>query len=79
MSLDKDISPPKLIKEYGAHHQINYTKDSIIDLLKSLGFHVINGPEIESEKYNFDMLNINAFHLQDKCMIHFMLIKKQTF
>ena len=62
MSLDKDISPPKLIKEYGAHHPINYTKDSIIDLLKSFGFHVINGPEIESEKYNFDMLNINAFH-----------------
>jgi phenylalanyl-tRNA synthetase alpha chain len=37
-------------------------KDSIINLLVSFGFEVINGPEIETEKFNFDMLNIKESH-----------------
>ena len=37
-------------------------KDSIMDLLISYGFEVIDGPEIETEEFNFDMLNIKEFH-----------------
>jgi phenylalanyl-tRNA synthetase alpha chain len=62
MSLSKDITPPKLTKELGASHPINHMKDSIINLLVSFGFEVINGPEIETEKFNFDMLNIKESH-----------------
>ena len=62
MSSFKDITSPKLIKEIGAYHPINIMKDSIIDLLLSFGFEVIEGPEIESEKFNFDMLNIKKSH-----------------
>jgi phenylalanyl-tRNA synthetase alpha chain len=37
-------------------------KDSILSLLNSFGFQIIDGPEIETEEYNFDMLNIKESH-----------------
>ena len=37
-------------------------KDHIMLLLEDLGFEIISGPEIESEEYNFDMLNIKKSH-----------------
>ena len=58
----KDISPPELIKERGSLHPINHMKDSIMDLLISFGFEIIHGPEIETEEFNFDMLNIKKSH-----------------
>ena len=62
MSLPQDINPPKLLKELGTYHPINQMKDSIMNLLLSLGFEIVNGPEIETEKFNFDMLNIKKSH-----------------
>ena len=58
----KDISTPELFREFGAEHPINRMKHFIMNLLISLGFEVINGPEIESEEFNFDMLNIKESH-----------------
>ncbi len=57
-----DSSAPKLVKDTGAGHPINQTKDSIINLLQLYGFEVIDGPEIETEEFNFDMLNIKKSH-----------------
>ena len=62
MSSNKDILPPKIIKDKGAIHPINHMKDSIMNLLVSLGFEIIDGPEIETEEFNFDMLNIKKTH-----------------
>jgi phenylalanyl-tRNA synthetase alpha chain len=62
MSSNKDISAPKIIKDKGAVHPINHLKDSIMDLLVSFGFEIVDGPEIETEKFNFDMLNIKKTH-----------------
>ena len=62
MSSNKDISAPKIIKERGSIHPINHLKDSIMDLLVSFGFEIVDGPEIETEKFNFDMLNIKKTH-----------------
>jgi phenylalanyl-tRNA synthetase alpha chain len=56
------ILDPKLLKDAGALHPINHMKDSIMDLLISFGFEIVNGPEIESEEFNFDMLNIKKSH-----------------
>jgi phenylalanyl-tRNA synthetase alpha chain len=58
----KDVNPPELIKNMGAHHPINHMKDTIMELLISMGFEVKDGPEIETEKFNFDMLNIKKSH-----------------
>ena len=62
MSSDKDIILPEIIEVHGAHHPINNMKDVILDLLSSFGFKLIYGPEIETEEYNFDLLNIKASH-----------------
>tara|TARA_B110000967_G_scaffold184642_1_gene204259 strand:+ start:287 stop:1012 length:726 start_codon:yes stop_codon:yes gene_type:complete len=62
MSSSKDIILPELVKNLGALHPINHMKDSIMDLLVSFGFEIVNGPEIETEKFNFDMLNIKKSH-----------------
>jgi phenylalanyl-tRNA synthetase alpha chain len=37
-------------------------KDTIMGLLVSFGFEIIDGPEIETEEFNFDMLNIKKTH-----------------
>ena len=62
MSSNKDILPPKITKDTGAVHPINHMKDSIMSLLVSFGFEIIDGPEIETEEFNFDMLNIKKTH-----------------
>ena len=62
MSFNKDILAPEIIRDTGAVHPINHMKDSILNLLVSFGFEIIDGPEIETEKFNFDMLNIKESH-----------------
>ncbi|MDB4828637.1 phenylalanine--tRNA ligase subunit alpha [Gammaproteobacteria bacterium] len=62
MSILDNISPPHIKKEYGAHHPINQTKDYLLQLLAKIGFEEVHGPEIETEEYNFDMLNIKKTH-----------------
>ena len=60
-SLD-NIQPPAIIEEPGALHPINQTKDYLLDLLANMGFNEVHGPEIETEEFNFDMLNIKKSH-----------------
>ena len=62
MSESKDIKPPNIPKNIGSHHPINQMKDFIMDFLKSYGFEEVEGPEVETEEFNFDMLNIKKTH-----------------
>ena len=58
----KDLSSPDLIREKGSYHPINQMIDSLVNLLISFGFEIVDGPEIETEEFNFDMLNIKKSH-----------------
>ncbi len=60
-NMDK-IEPPLIKKTLGSLHPINQTKDFLLNLLSEIGFQEIHGPEIESEEFNFDMLNIQKSH-----------------
>ena len=62
MPSNKDIRIPDSKIDIGTFHPINNMKDSIMDLLSKYGFETIDGPEVETEKYNFDMLNIKKSH-----------------
>tara|TARA_A100001015_G_C14774911_1_gene626792 strand:- start:137 stop:862 length:726 start_codon:yes stop_codon:yes gene_type:complete len=62
MSSNKDILPPEIARDKGSLHPINHMKDSIMSLLVSFGFEIVDGPEIETEEFNFDMLNIKKTH-----------------
>ncbi|MCM1289113.1 MAG: phenylalanine--tRNA ligase subunit alpha [Corallococcus sp.] len=46
----------------GALHPITIVENQICDLLTTLGFEVLSGPEIETDRYNFEALNIPADH-----------------
>ena len=78
MSSNKDIFPPELIKDRGSIHPINNMKDSIMSLLESLGFEIIDGPEIETEEFNFDMLNIKKTHPARQMHDTFYVEKKSS-
>ena len=62
MSSNSDILPPKILKDRGSAHPINNIKDSIMSLLVAFGFEIVEGPEVETEEFNFDMLNIKKTH-----------------
>ena len=59
--LDK-INLPSIHKEVGSLHPINQTKDHLLKLLAEMYFEEVHGPEIETEEFNFDMLNIKKSH-----------------
>ncbi|MEX2260876.1 MAG: phenylalanine--tRNA ligase subunit alpha [Bryobacteraceae bacterium] len=46
----------------GSLHPITQIQNEIEDLFVSLGFAVLNGPEVETEYHNFDALNIPPDH-----------------
>ena len=46
----------------GSMHIITRTRRALEHVFRGLGFDVLDGPHIESEKYNFDDLNIPADH-----------------
>ena len=77
MSFNIDIKAPIIEKETGAYHPINNIKKQILEILVSIGFEVIEGPEIESEKFNFDMLNIKENHPAREMHDTFYLNKKE--
>jgi len=57
-----NIEPPLIKEEFGSLHPINQVKDHLLGMLADLGFQEVDGPEIESEEFNFDMLNIKKSH-----------------
>jgi phenylalanyl-tRNA synthetase alpha chain len=57
-----DLSLPGVIRPVGTHHLIRQVFQEIEDIFLSIGFSVVEGPEIETPYYNFEALNIPEFH-----------------
>jgi phenylalanyl-tRNA synthetase alpha chain len=57
-----DLSLPGVIRPIGTHHLIRQTFDELERIFLSIGFTVVEGPEIETSYYNFEALNIPEFH-----------------
>jgi phenylalanyl-tRNA synthetase alpha chain len=57
-----DLTLPAPGLRPGSLHPITQIQAEIEDLFVSKGFTVLDGPEVESEYYNFDALNIPADH-----------------
>ena len=62
MSYRKNISISKIYPDLGTNHPINEMKHRLVEILALLGFEHVEGPEIETEEFNFDMLNIKKTH-----------------
>ncbi len=57
-----DVTLPGIAGSPGKIHPITQTIYQICDVFVSLGFKIVEGPEIETERYNFEMLNIPLEH-----------------
>ena len=57
-----DISLPELNKSIGSIHPITLIIDEIQNIFKKIGFSSIYGPEVDSDYYNFEALNIPQHH-----------------
>ena len=78
-----DITLPSRKKRVGTKHPITMVRESIEDLFISMGYDVVDGPEIETDEYCFEMLNVpkghpardaqDTFYITDE-----MLLRTQT-
>jgi len=57
-----DISAPGHRAPRGHLHPITTVSRRLESIFRSLGFHVLDGPEVESDFYNFEALNLPADH-----------------
>jgi phenylalanyl-tRNA synthetase alpha chain len=57
-----DVTLPGYPLECGRPHPITSVMSEIIRIFRDLGFSVAEGPDIESDYYNFEALNIPANH-----------------
>ena len=57
-----DMTLPVAVAPRGAVHPVTAIIDQMVDVFVGLGYEVAEGPEVETEWYNFDALNLPADH-----------------
>ena len=57
-----DITLPHMEIKPGKLHPLNTVLDDMINIFQSMGFDVVDGPEVETDHYNFECLNVPADH-----------------
>ncbi len=80
--LDFDDTLPVEV-EIGSLHPITIVAKEVTDILKRMGFTVVSGPEMESDYYNFEALNVPKDHpardMQDTYYLdNGMVLRTQT-
>ncbi|MDE1901357.1 MAG: phenylalanine--tRNA ligase subunit alpha [Alphaproteobacteria bacterium] len=60
-SIDVTLAPRPAAND-GRVHPISQTIDELVTIFASMGFSVAKGPDIESEYYNFEALNLPSSH-----------------
>ena len=74
-----DITLPGRKSNEGSLHPLTKTVGEIKEIVSDMGFDIVDGPEIEYTKYNFDALNIpkthpsreisDTFYIQDEVVL----------
>lgn len=57
-----DVTIPGKKPALGRLHPLNSTLNQLIDIFRSMGFDVVDGPEVENDYYNFEALNVPKDH-----------------
>ncbi|HWB72131.1 MAG TPA: phenylalanine--tRNA ligase subunit alpha [Egibacteraceae bacterium] len=57
-----DVTLPPRTPKRGSLHPVHETMEAIVDVFTGLGYTVATGPEVESDWFNFDALNMPADH-----------------
>lgn len=78
-----DVTMPGKAPVPGGLHPLNIVLNDLIDIFQSMGFDVVDGPEVETEHYCFEALNLPQDHpardMQDTFYINdSILLRTQT-
>ncbi len=77
-----DVTLPGRAQQIGSRHLINGMIDELCEIFLGLGYSVVEGPEVETDYYNFEALNAPADHpsrsMQDTFYVHDRSGEKST-
>ncbi len=62
ITMKGDVTLPEKSFDYGSMHPLRLVRREMEDICVRMGFEIIDGPEVETEYYNFDALNIPKTH-----------------
>lgn len=57
-----DVTLPGKLPPFGAKHPLSVVLDEIKEIFIGMGFEIADGPEVETDYYNFEALNIPKNH-----------------
>lgn len=57
-----DVTLPGKAQAKGGLHPLSIVLEDLIDIFRSMGFDVVDGPEVETEHYCFEALNVPKDH-----------------
>lgn len=57
-----DVTEPRPLPQVGAAHPITLIMNELIECFTGMGFEVLQGPEVELDHYNFELMNIPKNH-----------------
>ena len=57
-----DLTAPGIAPKLGHHHPVTMVMEELVDLYWQMGYQVVSGPEVETEWYNFEALNLGVDH-----------------
>jgi len=78
-----DVTMPGTKTKSGGLHPLNVVLEDLIDIFQSMGFDVVDGPEVETDYYCFEALNVPKDHpardMQDTFYLNDnLLLRTQT-
>ena len=78
-----DVTMPGKARKTGGLHPLNIVMNDLIDIFQSMGFDVVDGPEVETDYYLFEALNLPKDHpardMQDTFYLgQDLLLRSQT-
>ncbi len=78
-----DVTMPGTKVKSGGLHPLNVVLEDLIDIFQSMGFDVVDGPEVETDYYCFEALNVPKDHpardMQDTFYLNDnLLLRTQT-
>lgn len=57
-----DVTAPGRAPETGGQHPLHLVLDEIKEIFVGMGYEIVDGPEVEYDRYKFEMLNIPRDH-----------------
>ena len=57
-----DVTEPRPLPKVGSEHPITLVMNELIECFTGMGFDVMEGPEVELDHYNFELMNLPKNH-----------------